>query len=340
MLDVTATNKGLLLPRMTNTQKNAISNPATGLIVFCTDCGTAGLMNMYNGTDWVRLDGNISNTPSLTTTAVSAITATTASSGGNVISIGGSNVTARGVCWNTSPNPTTANSTTNSGATSVPGSFSSSITGLTSNTTYYVRAYATNTSGTSYGNETSFTTSLAAGSVYGGGIIGYILTSLDAGYDANVQHGLIVSSDNLLNPNYSNINPIGATWGCDASVAGTLTTLGSGAANTALIIASNCATANTAAKLCDNYSVTVNGTTYSDWFLPSPDELRKFYDNRIAIGNFGGAICETYVSSAQLPTLPDKYYTIYAHTSYPGQFSSATKSTINPYCGVRAVCSF
>ena len=96
MLDVTATNKGLLLPRMTNTQKNAISNPATGLIIFCTDCGSAGLMNMYNGTDWVRLDGNISNTPSLTTTAVSAITATTASSGGNVIS-SSTTVTAKGI---------------------------------------------------------------------------------------------------------------------------------------------------------------------------------------------------------------------------------------------------
>ena len=211
---------------------------------------------------------------------------------------------------------------------------------MTSNTTYYVRAYATNTSGTSYGNETSFTTSLAAGSVYGGGIIGYILVSGDAGYDANVQHGFIVSSNNLLTPNNSNVNPIGATWGCAASVAGTLSTLGSGANNTALIIASNCATANTAAKLCDNYSVTVNGTTYSDWFLPSPNELRKFYDNRTAIGNFGGVTCQVYASSAELPSVPANYYTIYVHESYPGQFSNALKTDISGYVGVRAVRSF
>ena len=130
------------------------------------------------------------------------------------------------------------------------------------------------------------------------------------------------------------------TWGCAANVPGTSTDFGTGAANTAAIIAANCSTTVTAAKLCNDYTITVNGTTYSDWYLPSSGELRKFYDNRIAIGNFGGAICETYVSSAQLPTLPDKYYRIYAHTSYPGQFSSATKSTINIYAGVRAVCSF
>ena len=94
--------------------------------------------------------------PKVTTTNVSNITQTTATSGGNVTSDGGANVTARGVCWSTSQNPTISNSHTTDG--NGTGSFTSSITGLTANTTYYVRAYATNENGTSYGEEKSFTT--------------------------------------------------------------------------------------------------------------------------------------------------------------------------------------
>ena len=333
MLDITATNKGLLIPRMTNSQKNAISSPATGLIVFCTDCGTAGLMNIYNGTNWVRLDGNISNTPSITTSSVSAITATSATCGGNITSIGGSNVTDRGVCWSTSSYPTTANSITNSGATSVTGSFTSSITGLTSNTTYYVRAYATNSSGTSYGDQTSFTTSLAVGSTYGGGIIAYILVSGDAGYNANVQHGLIVSSNNLSSTN--------ATWGCGTSLLNTSTALGTGAANTALIInsGSGCASANAAAKLCDDYSVTVDGTTYSDWYLPSKDELQILYNNRAYYTNMGDDIVTPMFASSS-ESSATQYYAQFFATVWRGQYNYPAKNTTTQSIGVRAVRSF
>jgi uncharacterized protein (TIGR02145 family) len=96
------------------------------------------------------------STPTVTTAAVTNITQTTATSGGNVTSDGGATVTARGVCWNTSSNPTTANSHTSDG--SGTGTFVSNLTGLTPNTLYYVRAYATNSLGTSYGNEVTFTT--------------------------------------------------------------------------------------------------------------------------------------------------------------------------------------
>jgi hypothetical protein len=99
----------------------------------------------------------ISNPGSLatiTTTAVSNITGTTAVSGGNITNNGGSLVTQRGVCYSTSANPTTANSTIISG--SGTGSFTSNLTGLTASTTYYVRAYATNEIGTGYGYEVSF----------------------------------------------------------------------------------------------------------------------------------------------------------------------------------------
>jgi uncharacterized protein (TIGR02145 family) len=95
--------------------------------------------------------------PTLTTSAVTLITQTTAISGGNITSDGGVEVTARGVCWSTHAVPTISDSKTINGTGS--GSFTSSITGLTGNTTYYVRAYATNSEGTAYGQEISFRTS-------------------------------------------------------------------------------------------------------------------------------------------------------------------------------------
>ena len=98
----------------------------------------------------------VKDLPQVTTLNVTSITANTAVCGGNVTSDGGGTVTARGVCWSTSPNPTISNNKTTNG--SGTGSFTSNITGLTENTTYYVRAYATNEKGTAYGDEKSFTT--------------------------------------------------------------------------------------------------------------------------------------------------------------------------------------
>jgi len=98
--------------------------------------------------------------PTLTTTSASSITQSTATSGGNISADGGATVTARGVIWSTSQNPTIALSTKTSNSTGT-GAFTSNITSLTANTTYYVRAYATNSSGTAYGNEVSFKTSTA-----------------------------------------------------------------------------------------------------------------------------------------------------------------------------------
>ena len=94
--------------------------------------------------------------PILTTYSPNNITQTTATSGGNIISDGGTNVTARGVCWSTSPNPTISDNKTTDGIG--VGLFTSSITDLTAGTIYYLRAYATNNTGTSYGNQVSLAT--------------------------------------------------------------------------------------------------------------------------------------------------------------------------------------
>jgi DUF2075 family protein len=104
--------------------------------------------------------------PTLSTTAASAISATAATAGGNITSDGGAGVTVRGICWSTTTGPTTALATKTSNGTGT-GAFTSSITGLTAATTYYVRAYATNSTGTAYGNEISFATTAASANTAG-----------------------------------------------------------------------------------------------------------------------------------------------------------------------------
>lgn len=95
--------------------------------------------------------------PTVTTSAATNISYTTATCGGNVTADGDQTVTARGVCYSTTQNPTISNSKKQSG--SGKGSFTCNLTGLSAGTTYYVRAYATNNQGTSYGQQISFKTS-------------------------------------------------------------------------------------------------------------------------------------------------------------------------------------
>lgn len=131
-----------------------------------------GDMQYWDGTSWVLVEAGQpgqflqftgSNKPEwatvipiISTIGVSEITTNSAICGGNVISDGGGTILTRGVCWSTSPNPTLSdNKTTNETGT---GIFTSLITGLIKETTYYVRAYVTNTSFTAYGNEVSFLT--------------------------------------------------------------------------------------------------------------------------------------------------------------------------------------
>jgi PKD repeat protein len=94
--------------------------------------------------------------PSVTTSSISGITYINANSGGIVTNNGGAEVTSRGICWDSTQSPTIACVKTSDGAGN--GAFSSKLAGLKASTTYYVRAYATNSEGTSYGEQVSFTT--------------------------------------------------------------------------------------------------------------------------------------------------------------------------------------
>jgi len=148
---------------------------------------------------------NPGNLATLTTLPIGNITDITATTGGNITNDGGTPVTQRGVVWSVSPNPTTANNSTNNG--SGTGSFTSNLTGLTASTTYYVRSYATNSAGTSYGNEASFTTTAGGGGIVtnpGAGVTfdGYTYTSIVLG------NGQEWMAENLRTTTYANGDPI------------------------------------------------------------------------------------------------------------------------------------
>ena len=100
--------------------------------------------------------GNPGNLATLSTLPIGSITENSAISGVNITSNGGSTVTEHGICWNTSPNPSTSDNTIVSG--NGTGNFTVPITGLDPNTEYFIRSYAINSVGTAYGNELSFTT--------------------------------------------------------------------------------------------------------------------------------------------------------------------------------------
>ena len=154
------------------TVANSKTSDATGTAVFTSNLtgllpGTTYHIRAYATNSVGTAYGNdlsFATTPvgvaTVTTTAATLVTLTTAVTGGNVTATGGGTVTAKGVCWATATSPTIAGSSTNDGTGT--GVFTSNLSVLLPGITYYVRAYATNSAGTAYGNEISFTTSSIA----------------------------------------------------------------------------------------------------------------------------------------------------------------------------------
>ena len=213
----------------------------------------------------------------MTTASASAIGFYDATSGGAIADNGGCAITQKGVAWSWASNPTIGNPQTMQGAGDA--SFVSSIAPLYANRTYYVRAYATNSVGTTYGQQVVFTTAEPTapyiGRSYAGGIVFYV--------DGSGEHGLVVAPTDLGT----------MTWGCQGTSVPTSTAFGSGPTNTAAIVAS-CGEANFAAKAADSLVLNL----YSDWFLPSFDELLLARNNLFAQG-LGGFSDRDYWTSSE-----------------------------------------
>lgn len=159
----------------------------------------------------------IANLPQVTTDSVYYITPTAAFSGGNVISNGGATVTQRGVCWSTSPNPTITNNKTTNGSGN--GTFTSNLTGLTPNTVFHVRAYATNSSGTAYGNDVTFST-----------LLNPTIPVVSTTAMNNITFNSAVSGGNVLSDGGSNVLFRGVCWNTspNPTISNSKTTNGSG----------------------------------------------------------------------------------------------------------------
>jgi len=290
----------------------AFSSNITGL----SGCGTVYYFRAYatnaNGTAYgneytLSSGGIVSFSTALSNITINSVLATT-----TITDSGFCNITQKGICWSVFPNPTLTDHIDSDGAGCSSGTFTSTISGLYSNITFYVRAYIINSAGTSYSSQQTFTTAtpsnLYLGQTYAGGIIFYL--------DSTGNHGLICSPSDLGH----------AEWGCTGtSISGTGTAIGTGAANTAAIIA-GCATTGIAARLCD--TLVLNG--YSDWFLPSLDEMYLILQNLLPynIGTLSGSL---YTTSSQ--------YDSYHSWAYQISYAPQALSKMNQW-HVRAVRAF
>jgi len=209
--------------------------------------------------------------PTISTASITSIASSTATGGGNVLSDGNGTIT-RGICWSINSNPTIALNTKTSDGNGM-GNFVSSMSNLIANTTYYVRAYATNEAGTVYGNQTTFTTtSHFIGESCLGGIVVYLFQPGDTGYVAGIQHGIIAGSE--LTDGYD--------WG--SAIVATDTLVGRGKYNTLQIISSG---GQYAASVCAD----LVQSGYDDWYLPSYYELKAisaYQSANTLTGNYFG----------------------------------------------------
>jgi hypothetical protein len=225
--------------------------------------------------------------PTITTNAVSGITSNSATFGGAISNANGNQIMERGIVYATSSNPTLASNKIVMG--NGVGAFETIIDLelgmfdelLNANTTYYVRAYAvTENNISAFGNEVSFTTLPVGQTGPGGGLVFFDKGNTNGGW----QYLESATSD----------QSTGITWGCSGtSIPGTLYAVGSGEANTSLIV-SGCNEASFAAQLCND--LTLGGQ--SDWFLPSNDELVLMYRN-LHLNGLGNFSLFNYWSSSE-----------------------------------------
>ena len=331
-LDITSTTKGLLIPRMLAAARTAIDTPATGLMVFQTD-GAAGFY-YYNGSSWVAitagLDGtnvarqdatNIFNEDNLFNGAKNFVVNITPSANSQ-ITFAGREVSIQGGLEAYS-GPDTHIPVSVSGALNVNQSY---FGGVDDRSVNYIKTpkveITTEPVDISDATTKKYVDDLIAnlqtqisylvqkpinspsvGDFYQGGVVFYIFVDGDTGYVAGETHGLIAAvADQSSGIRWSN--------GISFTTGATGTAIGTGSANTTAIIAAQGATETSyAAGLARAYT----GGGYTDWFLPSKDELNKMYLNRATINttaasnsgsnfatNYYWSSTESYISKARV----------------------------------------
>jgi hypothetical protein len=164
------------------------------------------------------------------------------------------------------------------------------------------------------------------GENYQGGKIAYILQSGDPGYDANVQHGLIAAPSD---------QSTGIQWynGTFVTTGATAQAVGTGSNNTNLIVTIQGA-GSYAAQLCSD--LTVGG--YSDWYLPSYEELKKIYPNKDLVGGFSTIPTSFYWTSSEVVALTPPNAGVFWVSFFNGGSGQVNKNDNTLF--VRAVRSF
>lgn len=260
------------------------------------------------------------NLPVLTTTDLAAINVNNAVSGGTIIDNGNAKITAKGVCWSETSQPTLANNHTINGEGDK--AFVSRLSDLNPSTQYYVRAYATNSEGTAYGNELSFTTK--ASFECGNSISDYdgnIYSSLSIGNQCWIVENLTTSYYNdgqKIPTDLSNTAWITATTGAFANY-GNSETLNA-----------------TYGKLYNWYAVNTQKLCPKGWHVPTIEEWQILFDHLGGEAVAGGPLKSTVnwqppnagaTNSSGFTGLPGGYrfdIRISPNVGYFGNYWSAT----------------
>ena len=238
------------------------ANPGDGAVVYYDGNQWQAVTPGQEGQSLIICNGipSWTCTPKVSTNTKVDITGVIAKISGNISHNGGAPVTARGIVWSTNPNPTLADNVTDEGTGT--GSFTGTIFGLSNSTTYYAKAYATNSFGTAYGEEATFTkTELIQMTMPTGEVI--FIHPTDNGQLPWGDPGVDV-------PALPNYDPFfDSSYLLDFN----------GESNTQEIVSTSGAYngGNYAAKLCDD----LVAYGFDDWYLPSAGEVRAIHDEII-----------------------------------------------------------